>query len=648
MNKQKKVISLVLGAVALILIGVSVFSSSGELQKGSLQFNGRSTCTELGVNECDRRLDCNWITAGSHGGSFCVEQGVTCSYTQPGLTISEVEGGGDTNPDTNSPGWIKFRINTPATMKLEIFEDAARTQTRRVAEITQPAFNIQRPFNQLDSNLTGNKHEIRWYGNAINSNIVIYEGLWPYRLTLTSTRDGTVKTFEGNWKVSRANNHVEKLHVSPTPFDPTIIGGQPASIEFTMTKAGHGRININSKTNTGSNPVKTFGTVDLATGVNRFTWDGKNNQGQQVPAGEYSVHVRPDNAPRTEPTADLRVIDTSRSRISCSNLNAVQCTQESNRCESYTSASTARCRDKGSGPAPFNLSGESAMPSTFVLGGSTDIKFSINYDAQVQVVIKNSAGTEVRSFAPVDYNVYRSRSDLKVTWDGKDGNNNFVAPGTYTFTINAVMNDGNGIFGFGLPPTDTFSGSVTISAPMCSSLAVTRRTSATPVQINSTISSTTYFEVTPSPVGYVGGYTWSALGNTTPTINGRNLEHRLTVSADGKRASFERMILFGYPVEVPNTATLTVNSTDGSGCSTKVNAQTGAVISTVNGSRTPAAATPPATTSSNYTPPSVYSAPAGTAAPSVQTVPPPPPASFPAGKPITPSRSKFPIYRFGR
>jgi flagellar hook assembly protein FlgD len=89
------------------------------------------------------------------------------------------------------------------------------------------------------------------------------------------------------------------------------------------------------------------------------------------------------------------------------------------------------------------LSGFSVSPTSFDPDfEGTEITFTNNNSADIEVEIQNTDGTEVRDFSGYEHDDYVSGEDHTVVWNGENNSSNDVAVGTYKVYVRAANNYG--------------------------------------------------------------------------------------------------------------------------------------------------------------------------------------------------------------
>ncbi|MFH1284320.1 MAG: hypothetical protein ABIH78_01890, partial [Candidatus Peregrinibacteria bacterium] len=143
-------------------------------------------------------------------------------------------------------------------------------------------------------------------------------------------------------------------------------------------------------------------------------WNGKNSSGNTVAEGYYTITVTAINTYGT---------DTETTRV-------------------YVQGSSVT-PPPVLGEAP-EVSALAVTPAAFAPedGETTEIEFSVDKDAYLEVVVKSS-NTVVKTFSTYDGTVLYDNSDFSLIWNGKDNDGNYVNDGAYTVYVTAKNSYGS-------------------------------------------------------------------------------------------------------------------------------------------------------------------------------------------------------------
>jgi len=185
--------------------------------------------------------------------------------------------------------------------------------------------------------------------------------------------------------------------VSPSPFNPSEPGSPQAEVKYYLTADGVVDLKI---MNSRGYPVNNLlSAQSQAGGLNLVRWDGKDQQGNTVSDGRYTLQI----------------------------------TARSLQGGSYRSMAQAGIIVESSVPQVNKLS---IAPDPLMIGDTTaNIRYSLSEDAEVTVVIADREGHIVRTV--IQDEMQYSGSNF-ASWDGKDTEGRYISEGEYTVRINAV------------------------------------------------------------------------------------------------------------------------------------------------------------------------------------------------------------------
>lgn len=246
------------------------------------------------------------------------------------------------------------------------------------------------------------------YGNTVKDGEYVFE-LFVYK-------DG-----------SYLDNQTESIMVKTVPVTPgvapnvTSLVAVPAAFNPTNNETTNISFNVNTTAdlfveviNSGNQVVRTFSSYngDSYTGQSHsVSWNGKNNSGNIVSAGLYTVKVTAENS-------------------------------LSNDTEVTTVSVVSGSGGNGDGDAP-TISSLNVSPKTFDPkdGEDTDISFFVDKTARLTVTVSNG-NSIVKTFSNYSADSFVSKSHV-LTWNGRNDSGNVVADGTYIVSVRATNDKGS-------------------------------------------------------------------------------------------------------------------------------------------------------------------------------------------------------------
>jgi len=309
--------------------------------------------------------------------------------------------------------------------------------------------------------------------------------------------------------VAFASTSFTMRSITPNPFNPT--AGQVAAIRYGLPVECNFKIVVLNSAGTEVRTVYSHngGSADPAMLNN---WDGKDNNGQIVPNGTYTVVISgtaTNGTPIGSATGTVGVIGGS------------------------SSGGTTPPPTTSSG---FKITGISPNPFDPSKGSAT-ITYTVPTTSNYSIVVKNSAGSQVVSI--VNY-VGMPTGTYTRTWNGKDSSGNTVPNGTYTFVIAGTTSGGSTLTTATAPVS--VSTSSTTPPPTTQAFAIT---GITPNPYDPSKGSATVTYTVPATADYnvavknssgtvirtLGTYTGKGAGTYTATWDGKNSSGTLVANA---------------------------------------------------------------------------------------------------------------------
>jgi len=327
---------------------------------------------------------------------------------------------------------------SPSTINPSNGQAATITYTNTVP-VYKPSVTVQNSSNETVKSLVSysmigtNTRRTAWDGKDASGRIapagqytVVFSGntssgaaIIPATTIVTVT---TTATAPSQPPSGGGTNTVMSISVSPGAINVT--EGQSTTVTYTNTQ----RIYSPSVTvrNSGNTIVRTLASYNLiGTRTRRAIWDGKDSAGRLVSAGQYTVVFdgkTSTGAAITPATAGITV--------------------------------TTTAAPPPPPPTEYSFAINSITPGAIdtTKGETTTINYNVPVTCNLRVVVKNSAGSEVRILTTVSNAAAGNRS---IAWDGKTGAGAVVPDGSYTVTVESTV---------ATPVVKPASGTVTVTA----------------------------------------------------------------------------------------------------------------------------------------------------------------------------------------
>ncbi|MHB9023618.1 MAG: FlgD immunoglobulin-like domain containing protein [Armatimonadota bacterium] len=320
--------------------------------------------------------------------------------TPPPVSYSFAISGVSPNPFTPDSGQsttISYSVPTTASVTIAVLNSSGST-VRSLANLTNQS--------------AGSKTQA-WDGKDNNGSIAT-AGIYTVRVS-GSTSTGTAITaatasveVEATPPPPPSSSGFTITGVSPDPFNPS---SGLTTISYTVPTTARLRIFVTNSSGTEVRSIVNY--VGITAGSYKRTWDGKNNSGAVVPAGDYTVNITGTN-------------DSTGATIGAATASV---TVQSSTTPPPTSYS-------------FAISGISPDPFTPSSGQSTTISYSVPTTASVTIAVLNSSGSTIRTLANL---TNQSSGNKTQAWDGKNSSGSVVAAGTYTVRITGSTSTGTAI-----------------------------------------------------------------------------------------------------------------------------------------------------------------------------------------------------------
>jgi len=289
-------------------------------------------------------------------------------------------------------------ISDPTPKEDEVVRTATPTIAVTIADFLS-GLDISSLKMTLDGQRVNATYEIATRRFSYRSTQQLTEGTHTVVVEATDL-DGNTARKEWRFTVRLgAPIEITDLKVSPNPFSPNGDGiDDVLNIHFRLSGDAVLTITVVDSRN---NVVKTLANEQSFTqGEHNLTWDGKTDNGATAPTGSYGVRIaiiregRQTNFVEAQVTAD----------------------QE-----------------------PLSLTGGSVTPERMRLTKDTlSVAFNLSQDAKVVVKVYLGENTEDDGYAVRTIVLENAKKGANVvSWDGKDDNGRFIAPGTYTVAIEA-------------------------------------------------------------------------------------------------------------------------------------------------------------------------------------------------------------------
>lgn len=506
-----------LGVVVLLAaVGFSVFGGKTTLQKGTAGPLGVASCEYLTYAQCQSASYCNVINVPQVG-TICVNAGVSCTYSAPTPAISGLNLSEDPyNPDSGRNLNFTFGLNVAGPVWLSIYKNDGVTLVKQLANMaTFPA---------------SNSNTISWNGDGVIDGFTmrVPEGTYKYAIRAGATATPFVSTL----RVTRSRLELHDAKATPNTIDGI---GQTTQLSFISTKTNPGRVYaylLNSSNARTGNAIDVTIGGNFTAGRNTITWNGQTRTNTTLTPGTYQV------------TFDAGIATVS------------------------TNVTIARPQ--------ITLTNVRAEPDPAVRSGTTDIKFSINRAANVNVLVLQPGSSSAVINQITGGTSVQPGNNIAFTWNLlNSANGQRVAPGRYEYVINARALGGS----TQASDNATARGYVQVNEP-CGSISNSR--------VMTSVGSDQYVQhtITVSPSTYSGNFQWSA----TPAGSWFNPTGDTRYLPQAKQAKVKVS-------NIPSGARLTVQSPDGL-CRIHLDALTGASVAAPAPSPAPASGgmtAPPAT-----------------------------------------------------
>ena len=231
---------------------------------------------------------------------------------------------------------------------------------------------------------SADKIAFRWDGTGSNARLV-RNG--EYRVVVSSgSKEASAPVIVNDKPI------FDRYKVEPQSFSPDGDGiGDSAKLTFSLSEDSFIKVEVH---NSADALVRTLAdNARVSAGqLNEYVWDGKNNSGQIAGQGSYRFKVSA-TAVTGNDAAPLVM------SVFLSSIPDVKVSKDT-----------------------FNPHASE----------TTDIIYTLAYDAKLSIKIRDAQGNVVRELISKQA---RAVGDHSETWDGKDGNGNILADGYYYFTI---------------------------------------------------------------------------------------------------------------------------------------------------------------------------------------------------------------------
>jgi len=224
-----------------------------------------------------------------------------------------------------------------------------------------------------------------------------------YTVTLTATKTGEVNLVQSKTVTVAYNNSskpaFDSISISPVTFDPDV---EDSIIAFRNTKDADLTVQVRSATTV----IRTFSTYDRdsfnANQTHSISWNGKNDSGNDVSLGAYTVVIIGENLYGVTKETKTLTVDNSGGSVSSSNAH---------------------------------ISDVSFSPST-KFDPANDEEMTVQFDADQDLdslVIEAVRGTTVIEL----YNEtsITKENNLEITWDGTDENGDYADAGSWRIML---------------------------------------------------------------------------------------------------------------------------------------------------------------------------------------------------------------------
>lgn len=359
-------------------VALKVYDSSGGLvrtiQNGTAKIAGLNTSTWDIKNDLLSYIDDGTYTAAvsavDNYGKVSDEVKLSFTAAAPPAISNLALTPNPFNPG-NGNAAINFKITKNADITVKIMKGTTAVKT--IVLPKQPAGDVSVPWNGTDTN-----------------NVPQGDAAYTVQVTAASTLvPAFATTVSSAFSIEASAPSITALSLTPAPFK--LYAGS-LSIRYTLSENAVVYVNVYTTNGTLVRKLAT-GQAKLA-GLNSLVWDGKDDQGNVVPDGTYTVKITAmDSAGNTGEAAG-----------------------------SVTGAAVPAISNPAFSPSVFNPP----------VDGKADVDFTVTSAAYVNVsilkgltVVKNLASNMLVSQGTANH----------LEWDGTDNANKLLADGPYTCQI---------------------------------------------------------------------------------------------------------------------------------------------------------------------------------------------------------------------
>lgn len=232
---------------------------------------------------------------------------------------------------------------------------------------------------------------LQWNGRNASGQLLA-DGDYKVKVTVKDGVGFIATATSANFVLESRNPQLTNYSAGPAIFK--ITGTSLATIKYTLSEPANVTVQV---LDSGNNPVRTLLNNQLRTGAMSVTWNGKDDNGNLVADGVYSIKLTAtDRAGKTAVPVNLNI----------------------------TTDKTAPLITAAASPSPFSSS----------QGQMTSISWNCSEDAYISVLIYNSSSRLVKSL--VSNQLFLAGTNSRV-WNGADVYNRPLSAGTYTIRITA-------------------------------------------------------------------------------------------------------------------------------------------------------------------------------------------------------------------